>query len=78
MMCPLGLNMSASSENVAKHYYEAIESLNVPIANARHNIAAASKLSPDDMGGLHPELFMCLPTRVMLTRILWTTRFLCN
>ena len=74
------VKLSFSNENVAKNNYEALESLNVPIAhiNARHNIAAASKLSPDDMGGLHPKLFMCLGARVMLTRNLWTTRGLCN
>ena len=52
----------------------------MPIAkiNALHNIKAASKLPPDDMGGLVPTLFLSIGARVMLTRNLWTDKGLCN
>ena len=58
------VKLSFSNENIAKHNYEALECGYCTI-NARHDMAAASKLSP-------------LGARGMLTRNLWTTRGLCN
>ena len=69
-----------SNEKVANINYEALQSLNVPIAqvNARHSSPAAAKLTSDDMGGLEPKLFLAIGARVMLTRNLWTEKGLCN
>ena len=74
------VKLSFSNEKVANDNFEALKSLNVPIAqvNARHNSSSAAKLSSDDMGGLEPKLFLAVGARVMITRNLWTEKGLCN
>ena len=74
------VKLSFSNEKVACDNYEALMSLDVPVAqiNARHSNKTSARLSSDDVGGLEPKIFLSIGARVMLTRNLWTEKGLCN
>ena len=67
------VKLSFSNEKLASDNFEALQSLNVPIAQVN-----VSKLASDEMGGLESKLFLAKRARVMLTRNLWTEKGLCN
>ena len=63
------VKLSFSNEKVANNNLEALQSLNVPIAqvNGRHSNSAKSKLTFYGMGGLDIKLFQAVGARVILT-----------
>ena len=71
--------MSFSNESVANSNYEALQSLDIPIAqiNTKHNVPSAANLSSDDMSGLDPNILICEGAKVMSTLNLWVEKGLC-
>ena len=69
-----------SNKQVAKYNYEQLTQLNRPIAviNARHSNNKVKHVSPQQMFGLQPCLFICKGAKVMLTMNLWPSVGLCN
>ncbi|XP_028413537.1 ATP-dependent DNA helicase PIF1-like [Dendronephthya gigantea] len=69
-----------SNEQVANYNNEQLTKLEHPTAhiNAHHSSALAKKMSPDDMSGLEPVVFLAKRARVMLTMNLWSSVGLCN
>ena len=68
------------NDQVANYNHEKLTKLEHPVAsiNARHSSEVAKKISPDDMSGLEPILFLAKGARVMLTMNLWPSVGLCN
>jgi len=79
-LTPSHVRLSFSNDSVQKENLELMRSLQQPIVliHARHSKPGASKLSPEEFGGLEAKLKICLGARVMLTRNLWTGKGLCN
>ena len=69
-----------SNEEVAKHNFQKLTSLQQPIAkiNARHSSTATKNKSAEGMSGLEPVVFLEKEAHVMLTMNLWTDVGLCN
>ena len=70
-----------SNDQVANYNHEQLTKLKHPVANinARHSSEVAKKVSPDDMSGLEPIVFLAKGARVMLlTMNLWPSVGLCN
>jgi DNA replication protein DnaC len=69
-----------SNEQVANYNHEQLAKLESPVAhiNARYSSAIAKRISPDDMSGLEPVVFLAKGARVMLTMNLWSSIGLCN
>ena len=69
-----------SNDQVAYYNHEQLTKLEHPIANinARHSSEVAKKISPDDLSGLEPILFLAKGARVMLTMNSWPSVGLCN
>ena len=67
------------NDEVAKYNYDHLCELGQPVANvsARHSSATAKKLSPDEMSGLEPTIFLAKGANVMLTMNLWASVVLC-
>ncbi|XP_020897308.2 uncharacterized protein LOC110236158 [Exaiptasia diaphana] len=69
-----------SNEEVGKYNFSKLEELKHPIAKieARHSTIKAKKISPQELFGLEPLLFLAKGAVVMLTNNLWTSVGLCN
>jgi hypothetical protein len=69
-----------NNKDVAKYNYEQLTKLNYPTAviNARHSSSKAQHISPQQLFGLHPCIFLCKGAKVMLTTNLWPSAGLCN
>ncbi|CAB4018136.1 Hypothetical predicted protein [Paramuricea clavata] len=71
-----------SNEQVGNYNHKQLTKLEHPVAhiNARHSLALAKKISPDDMSGLEPVVFLSKGARVicMLTINLWSSVGICN
>ena len=69
-----------SNDDVANYNYEQLIKLQQPIAhiNAHHSSALAKNISPDELSGLQPSLFLAKNAKVMLTMNLWPSVGLCN
>ncbi|XP_068744365.1 ATP-dependent DNA helicase PIF1-like [Montipora capricornis] len=69
-----------SNDDVANYNFQKLSELQQPIAriNAIHSSPAAKKISPEDMSGLEPVIFLAKGARIMLTMNLWTDVGLCN
>ena len=69
-----------SNDDVANYNFRKLSELQQPIAriNAIHSSPAAKKISPEDMSGLEPVIFLAKGAHIMLTMNLWTDVGLCN
>ena len=69
-----------SNEQVANYNFNQLTKLNQPVAliNARHSSTFAKNLSPNEMSGLDPVIFLANAAKVMLTMNLWSHVGLCN
>lgn len=58
-----------SNDNVANYNFQKLSELQQPIAriNAIHSSPAAKKISPEDMSGLEPVIFLAKGAHIMLT-----------
>ena len=74
------LRLFYSNDQVHDYNHEQPTKLKHPVANinARHSSEVAKKVSPDDMSGLEPIIFLAKGPRVMLTMNLWPSVGLCN
>ena len=68
------------NEQVASYNYQKLLTLHKPIAKieARHSSSIAKALSPEEMNGLVPTVFIARQASVMLTMNLWPEVGLCN
>lgn len=69
-----------SNEQVGNYNHDKLLMLNQPVATieAQHSSVAAKKISPDEMYGLQPVIFLAKNAKVMLTMNLWPSVGLCN
>ena len=69
-----------SNEQVASYNHDQLNQLQHPVAciNAHHSSSIAKKMTPDDMSGLEPVVFLAKSAKVMLTMNLWPDVGLCN
>lgn len=74
------LHLHPTVESVVKYNIAKLNSLDKPIANinAINTGPNASRASPDDAGGLYPQISLCEGARVMLTSNLWIETGLVN
>lgn len=65
-----------SNDNVANYNFQKLSELQQPIAriNAIHSSPAAKKISPEDMSGLEPVIFLAKGAHIMLTMNLRTDK----
>ena len=69
-----------SNDQVASYNHDQLIKLQQPVAvvNAYHSSVTAKKISPSDMSGLEPVVFLAKGAKVMLTMNLWPSVGLCN
>ena len=69
-----------SNEQIGNYNRDKLLMLNQPVATieAQHSSVAAKKISPDEMYGLQPVIFLAKNAKVMLTMNLWPSVGLCN
>ena len=60
-----------TNEEVSKYNYEHLRHLNEQIAE--HSTERSSRMSPQEMYGLQPKLFIAKKAKVMLTMNLWAS-----
>ena len=74
------IRLCYSNDQVATYNYDKLLKLHQPIAQieAHHSSSVAKAISPEEMCGLVPTLFLARDASVMLTMNLWAEVGLCN
>ena len=63
-----------SNDDIADYNFQKLSELQQPIARIIHSSPAAQKISPEDMSGLEPVIFLAKGAHIMLTMNLRTDK----